>query len=200
MEQFTSNYGKGHVATTSFYPKIWINRVSIPLHLKGFPDLNMARTKGARNKKTLLREAEQKRLAANGNSEVLVDCLHVMEKAMRHFYFKAVREQERGDKADQIVVDAAFNQAATLAEKVAPYRHPRLAAMKLAGDPNNPLNGMTAEELRADIMTRMRELGMFEGMVPLPAPAPEGVVHNGRQREGSRLSVTRSGTAGTEKK
>src|SRR5271163_503673 len=125
-----------NVATTSFYPKIWINRECIPPHPKRFRDLNMARPKGACNKKTLLREAEQRRLTADGNGEVLVDCLHVMEKAMRHFYFKAVKEQERGDKADQIVVGAAFNQAAVLAEKVAPYRHARLAPMKLSGHPN----------------------------------------------------------------
>ena len=45
----------------------------------------MARPKGARNKKTILREAEQKRLAADGDGEVLVDCLHVTEKALMEY-------------------------------------------------------------------------------------------------------------------
>src|SRR5208282_2436166 len=67
-------------------------------------------------RKLLDAKAEQKRLATDSDGEVLVDCLHVMEKAMRYFYFKAVKEQEPGNKADQIVIDAAFNQAATLAE------------------------------------------------------------------------------------
>jgi hypothetical protein len=74
-----------------------------------------------------------------------------------------VREQDRGDKADQIVIDAAFNQAATLAEKVAPFRHPRLATMKLSGNPNAQEipDGMTAEELRAEILSDIIRLGIL---------------------------------------
>ena len=36
------------------------------------------------------------------------------------------------------MIDANFLQAASIAEKIAPYRHARLSAMKLVGDPNAP--------------------------------------------------------------
>jgi hypothetical protein len=45
--------------------------------------------------------------------------------------------------------------SATLAALAAPYRHPRLNAMKLAGNPTNPLrirDDATAGELRAEIL------------------------------------------------
>ena len=58
--------------------------------------------------------------------------------------------------------------------------------MKLAGDPNNPLRSIrddiTIEELRAEIMAKMRGLRMFEDMAQLPPP--EGVVHNGSNGRG----------------
>jgi hypothetical protein len=49
----------------------------------------------------------------------------------------------------------------SIAEKVAPYRHARLSAVKLAGDPNNLVrfkDDATAEELRAEMMRRIAEL------------------------------------------
>jgi hypothetical protein len=52
------------------------------------------------------------------------------------------------------------------AEKCAPYRHARLAAIKLAGDPNNPLrmlDSATADELNAEIMKHLK----------IPAPVLE---------------------------
>jgi hypothetical protein len=36
-------------------------------------------------------------------------------------------------------IDGYYEKAAHLAALVAPYRHARLSAMKLAGDPNNPV-------------------------------------------------------------
>ena len=53
------------------------------------------------------------------------------------------------------MIDAAMIQAVQIAEKVAPYRHARLSAVRLAGDPNNPLrfkDDATADELREEIM------------------------------------------------
>ena len=41
------------------------------------------------------------------------------------------------------------------AEKCAPYRHARIAQIKLSGDPHNPLRMLdtaTTEELKAEIM------------------------------------------------
>ena len=101
---------------------------------------------------------------------------------MPYFYFKAVKEQERGEKADQIDVGAAFNQAATLAEKVAPYRHPRLATMKLSGNPNaQQIPGdMTAEELRAEILSEIIRLGVLPPQLAKLLPEPQRLLENGR--------------------
>jgi hypothetical protein len=64
-----------------------------------------------------------------------------------------------------------------LAALAAPYRHARLSAVKLAGDPNNSLrvwDNATAEELRAEMMKRiaaMRDAGVID-LTTLPPPKP----------------------------
>ena len=68
-------------------------------------------------------------------------------------------------------------QAVSIAEKVAPYRHARLSAAKLAGDPNNPLrvfDNASADELRAETMRRiavLRDAGLID-LEALPVPEP----------------------------
>ena len=57
----------------------------------------------------------------------------VIEKAMRHFFLRAGTGKAVGRSQRQ--VDEDYKQAAALAALVAPYRHARLSAMKLAGDP-----------------------------------------------------------------
>ena len=77
---------------------------------------------------------------------------------------------------DHAEVDADFEKAAHLAAMVAPYRHARLSAVKLAGNPNNPLSpwdDATAEELRAEIERRLNVL-QAAGIIELRTlPAPE---------------------------
>jgi hypothetical protein len=51
---------------------------------------------------------------------------------MQHFYMKAIVAKQNNGKAD--VIDANFLQAASIAEKIAPYRYARLSAVKLAGE------------------------------------------------------------------
>jgi hypothetical protein len=63
----------------------------------------------------------------------------------------------------EALVDQDYKDAASLAAMVAPYRHARLSAVKLAGDPNNPLrirDDATAEELRAEVMRHIARLMM----------------------------------------
>jgi hypothetical protein len=59
---------------------------------------------------------------------------------------------------------------------VAPYRHPRLSAVKVAGDPTSPAHfkyDATAEELRAEIERRINVL-QSAGILELRAiEAPE---------------------------
>ena len=130
----------------------------------------MGRPRGSRNKRTLLREAEQ-HVGLKYVDQVL-DSLYVIETAMRHFFLRAEMGKNAG--RNHAEVDADFEKAAHLAAMVAPYRHARLSAVKLAGNPNNPVSpwdDATAEELRAEIERRLNVLqaaGIIE-LRPLPA-------------------------------
>jgi hypothetical protein len=107
------------------------------------------------NRSTILREAQEVTVARGllGHEQDFLDSLHVMEEDMRHFYVRAMAAKQT--KQPDKVIDAAMIQAVQIAEKVAPYRHARLSAVRLAGDPNNPLrfkDDATADELREEIM------------------------------------------------
>ena len=57
-------------------------------------------------------------------------------------------------------VDAFMIQAATLAEKVAAFRHRKPSPIRLAGELNEkPTDGATLEELLERIKTQLRKLG-----------------------------------------
>ncbi len=79
--------------------------------------------------------------------------------------------------------DADLDRAVSIAAMIAPYRHARLSAMKLAGDPNEPLipENMTMEQLRADIVAEVARLGHIldldavrepQGIENRPSPGP----------------------------
>lgn len=115
----------------------------------------MGRPKGGKNRSTILREAQEAMVACGllGHEQDFLDSLAVMEEGMRHFYVRAMAAKQT--KQPDKVIDAAMIQAVQIAEKVAPYRHARLSAVRLAGDPNNPLrfkDDATADELREEIM------------------------------------------------
>ena len=98
---------------------------------------------------------------------------------MRHFYVRAIAAKQT--KQPDKVIDAAMIQAVQIAEKIAPYRHARLSAVKLAGDPNNPArfkDDATADELRAELMRRLIVL-QEAGAIDLQAlPVPTGGIPN----------------------
>jgi hypothetical protein len=130
----------------------------------------MARLHGSKNRKTLLREAEEA-LEHSRKPHEIADSLHVMESVMMHFYLRALSLKTLKKPDDQI--DAAMLQA-LMAEKVAPFRHPKLGTVKLAGDPSNPLRMMdnaTTEELKAEIMRHLRILAPVLDLEPLIALA-----------------------------
>jgi hypothetical protein len=118
----------------------------------------MGRPKGSRNKRTLIREAEQH--VGSKYVDQLLDSLYVIETAMQHFFIRAEMGKNAGRKNEQ--VDEDYRQAAALAAMVAPYRHARLSAMKLAGEPNSPVrmikDDATADELRAEIYKHLSVL------------------------------------------
>jgi hypothetical protein len=133
----------------------------------------MGRPKGSRNKRTLLKEAEQH--VGSKYVDQVLDCLYVLESAMRHFYTRAEMRKNTDDKSD--LIDADYEKAAHLASLVAPYRHARLSAVKLAGDPNNSArfkDDASADELREEIMRRLSALQQA-GVLDLEAlPAANG--------------------------
>ena len=102
-----------------------------------------------RNKRTPLKEAEQ-HVSARNTSIRCSDALYVLEKTMRHFFIRAEMGKNAG--RDQSEVDADYKKAAHLAALVAPYRHARLSAMKLAGDPNNPVRIRAVSGRSADLL------------------------------------------------
>ena len=128
-------------------------------------------------RRTILKEAEQH--VGSKYVDQVVDSLYVVEMAMRHFYMRAEMGKNAGRK--EALVDQDYKDAATLAALVAPYRHARLSAMKLAGDPNTPArfkDDATADELRAELMKRLRLL-VSAGLIDLKAlPVPDGGIAN----------------------
>jgi hypothetical protein len=141
----------------------------------------MGRPKGSKNRSTILREAQEATVARGprGHEQDFLDSLAVMEEGMRHFYVRAIAAKQT--KQPDKVIDAAMIQAVQIAEKVAPYRHARLSAVKLAGEPNNPMrvwDNATADELRAEIMHHLNVL-IEGGLIDLEAlPAPKRGIAN----------------------
>ena len=137
----------------------------------------MGRPKGTKNRRTLLREAEQ--YVGSKHVDQVLDSLYVIETAMQHFFLRAEMGKNAGRKKEE--VDEDYKQAAHLAALAAPYRHARLSAMKLAGGTNNPVrfkNDATADELREEII---RRLGVLHeaGVIDLKAlPVPGGGTGN----------------------
>jgi hypothetical protein len=146
-----------------------------------FPDGNiMGRPKGAKNRRTILKEAEQH--VGSKYVDQVLDSLYVIEMGMRHFFIRAEMGKNAGRKKEE--VDEDYKQAAALAALVAPFRHARLSAMKLAGDPNSPTrfkDDATADELRAELMKRIVTLH-DAGLIDLQAlPAPKRKMANYRE-------------------
>jgi hypothetical protein len=141
----------------------------------------MSRPKGSKNRATILREAEVSMvdIIERRGKEAFLDSLFVMEEGMRHYFSKAMQAKQNNMKAE--IVDSYMQKAIAVAEKVAPYRHARLSAMKLAGDPNNPArfdDNATADELRAELMKRLQIL-TSAGLIDLQAlPVPAGGIAN----------------------
>ena len=105
---------------------------------------------------------------------VWVDAHSRLEVAASYFFRRAL-EPRKGRKAEQI--DQDYRDAAHLAVLAAPFRHSKLTATKILGDPKNPVHfrdDATADELRAEIMKRL-EILTSAGLIDLQAlPAPDG--------------------------
>ena len=139
----------------------------------------MARLHGSKNRKTLLREAEEALEHPRAPHEI-ADSVCVMESAMMYFYTLALSKKHLGKPEAE--VNAAMKDALMAAERVAPFRHPKLGAVKLAGDVNNPLRMLdtaSKDELKAEIVRHLKilapvlELDAVPELRGLAAPADE---------------------------
>jgi hypothetical protein len=130
----------------------------------------MGRPKGAKNRRTLLREAEADIAHAKDGTEIL-DCLYVMETGMRYFFVRA--QAARNVKGNEAVVRANMLEAVNIAERIAPYRHHRLGAIKLSADPVDPglRDDASLEELRAEMLKHWERLAPVLDLDALMAPA-----------------------------
>jgi hypothetical protein len=72
-----------------------------------------------------------------------------MRVIAKYFMAQAAAEQQRGEAADRRRLEELFKSAKDVLKDLAPYEHPRLTTMKVAGDPNAPLNlsGLSDDEL-----------------------------------------------------
>jgi hypothetical protein len=104
----------------------------------------------------------------------------VPKHGRRHGFLRAAMGKRSGTRKPK-EIDEDHREAAALASLAAPYRHARLSAMKLAGDPNNPArirDDASLEELRAEMM---KHLGILieGGLIDLEAlPAPNRGIAN----------------------
>ena len=133
----------------------------------------MSRPKGSKNRSTILREAEEAMFAKDfgGREEEFLDSLHVMEVGMRHFFAKAMQAKTNNGKPE--IIDANMLQAVSIAEKIAPYRHHRLAAIKLNKDPVDPAlrEEASLEELRVEMLKHWERLVPVLDLEALVAPS-----------------------------
>ena len=132
----------------------------------------MGRPLGAKNKRTLLREANMREAAARAQFDLAMtddvsinaDSLAVMEDAMTYFYRLALKERHRNGVADPKAIRDNFREAVTIAKEVAPYRHPRLSSVKVGSDRTNASHvpdGVTSAELREELFSMIARSGVL---------------------------------------
>jgi hypothetical protein len=144
--------------------------------------------KGAKNTKTVWREA-QVLVGDGGLATDAADPLEVIEEVMRYFYGLGVQGAKNKAPVDQ--VQKCFQKALYSASLAAPYRHPKLSAVKHL-EQTDSINGIRSdaspEELRAEIAKRVAMLVEkgYVDLAALPSPANgEGAIADEEDQEGS---------------
>ena len=110
---------------------------------------------------------------------------------MRYFYSLAQTGRKANAPLDE--VRKCFEKAAHLAALAAPYRHPRLSAVKLNKDPIAPRAKASMDELRAEMQKHLEILAPVLDLEALLAPG-DGIANREVQEEcssgtGSTLSA-----------
>ena len=113
-----------------------------------------------------------------------LDSLAVLEEGMRHFYIRAMQSKAVGGKPEQ--VDANLLKAVDIAAKIAPYRHHRLAAIKLNKDPITAglHDNASLAELEAEMKKHWLRLAPVLDLEALVAPS-DGVANREVPQDGA---------------
>ena len=122
-----------------------------------------------KHRRTILREAAQKLLSVDRDD--FLDAMTVLEDSMKHFYVKAIRLKAQDENDPK--VDHNLKEAAALAVEIMPYRHHRLAAIKLDKDPvmGEVHENASLEELEAEMKKHWLRLAPILDLEALIAPA-----------------------------
>jgi hypothetical protein len=137
------------------------------------------RKKGRKNASTLWREAQ----ASIGDGGLMVDVadpIEVIERVMRYFFSLGVHGAKNKAPVDE--VQRCFNRALHAASIAAPYRHPRLSAVKhieQIGSIDGIIANATPDEIRAEIAKRVQQLRDKGYLDALPEPEPRGIAPAG---------------------
>ena len=182
--------------------------------------ITMGRPLGAKNKRTLLREANIKEAAARAQFDLTMtddepikaDSLAVMEDAMTYFYRLALKEKRRNGDADPKTIRDNWREAVTIAKEVAPYRHARLSSVKVGSDRTNIPDvpeGVTSQEIRAELFSEIARRGLLPTHLTKLLPnsgrvlEPQFVVdraHNGGRASEAEGCGTRSRRARSDQR
>ena len=106
---------------------------------------------------------------AAGTEVVQFDSLKIMNDGIGYFYRRFLQIKAKARRIDDEKMQNAARDAFAIAEKMAPYQHPRMATMKIAHDPkaDRSLDGLSREELRQKVIQDLQELealGCFQKM------------------------------------
>src|SRR5262249_47411807 len=115
-----------------------------------------------------------------------------METGSRYFFMRA--QAARSVKGNEAVVRANMLEAVSIAERIAPYRHHRLAAIKVDAKDLKPRDGQKSlEQLRVQMQKHWERLAPVLDLEALLAPS-DGIANREVQEErpsgtGSTLSA-----------
>ena len=106
------------------------------------------RQRGTPNRRTIERQQAFAEARAATKTDGF-DSVDQMRAIAKYFMATAATEQKKGAKANRGRIEELFRHAHSVLRDLARYEHPQLSALKVAGDPNAPLNlsGLTDAEL-----------------------------------------------------
>ena len=137
--------------------------------------------KGIKNKRTLMREHNMKMAQAEAGlgGKFHVDSMEALKEAL-DFFRDHAKEMVKKRKKDEAL--KAFMLVAHVSDKINPYYYPKLTAVKVGGDRDNPLmisEGATGAEIRAELREWMKQAGVPEEFLKpfKPPPTIEGVAN-----------------------